>query len=62
MGADNQAVVDSQARVRAVGRLRIVDASIMPRVITSNLNVRVAWTVDAASWERDAVLTTGAAS
>jgi choline dehydrogenase len=38
MGADSEAVVDAQARVRAVGRLRVVDASIMPRVVTGNLN------------------------
>jgi choline dehydrogenase len=41
MGADAEAVVDGEARVRAVGRLRIVDASIMPLVITGNLNAPV---------------------
>jgi choline dehydrogenase len=38
MGADDEAVVDTDARVMAVRRLRVVDASIMPRVITGNLN------------------------
>jgi len=41
MGADDEAVVDHQGRVRAVGRLRIVDASLMPKVITGNLNAPV---------------------
>jgi choline dehydrogenase len=41
MGADAEAVVDSQARVRAVCGLRIADASIMPKVITGNLNAPV---------------------
>ena len=41
MGADAGAVVDGDGRVRAVGRLRIVDASIMPRVVTANLNAAV---------------------
>jgi choline dehydrogenase len=41
MGADAEAVVDSEARVQAVRHMRIVDASIMPRVITGNLNAPV---------------------
>jgi len=41
MGADADAVVDSEARVRSVHRMRIVDASIIPRVITGNLNAPV---------------------
>jgi choline dehydrogenase len=41
MGVDPQAVVDSEARVNAVSRLRVVDASIMPKVITGNLNAPV---------------------
>ncbi|MGK5115191.1 choline dehydrogenase [Geodermatophilus sp. CPCC 205506] len=41
MGADDDAVVDSQGRVNAVTGLRVVDASIMPRVITGNLNAPV---------------------
>jgi choline dehydrogenase len=40
MGADNDplAVVDSQARVRGIERLRVVDSSIMPSITTGNLN------------------------
>jgi choline dehydrogenase len=41
MGVDAEAVVDGEAKVRAVARLRIVDASIMPRVVTANLNAAV---------------------
>jgi choline dehydrogenase len=41
MGSDAEAVVDSEARVRAVAGLRVVDASIMPKVITGNLNAPV---------------------
>ena len=41
MGSDDEAVVDGEGRVKAVARLRIVDASIMPRVVTANLNAAV---------------------
>jgi choline dehydrogenase len=41
MGVDSDAVVDAEAKVRTVARLRIVDASIMPRVVTANLNASV---------------------
>jgi choline dehydrogenase len=41
MGSDAEAVVDSEGRVKKVGRMRIVDASIMPRVVTANLNAAV---------------------
>jgi choline dehydrogenase len=34
MGADAEAVIDSEAWVKAVPNLRVVDASIMPKVIT----------------------------
>ncbi|MCJ8169546.1 choline dehydrogenase [Atopomonas sediminilitoris] len=35
---DPQAVVDSHARVFGVGNLRVVDASIMPSIVSGNLN------------------------
>jgi choline dehydrogenase len=41
MGADDEAVVDGEARVRAVNGLRVIDASIMPRVVTGNLNAPI---------------------
>jgi choline dehydrogenase len=41
MGVDAEAVVNGEGRVNAVRDLRIVDASIMPKVITGNLNAPV---------------------
>jgi choline dehydrogenase-like flavoprotein len=38
MGADDDAVVDTELRVRGVLRLRICDASIMPRLTSGNTN------------------------
>lgn len=39
MGTDDMAVVDGEARVHGVEGLRVVDASIMPDVVSGNLNV-----------------------
>ncbi|MDB5840833.1 MAG: oxidoreductase family protein [Herminiimonas sp.] len=41
MGKDEASVVDPQLRVRGISRLRIVDASIMPQVTSSNTNATV---------------------
>ena len=38
MGKDSMSVVDEQLKVYGIDNLRIVDASIMPNIITGNLN------------------------
>ncbi|MFX1766157.1 choline dehydrogenase [Paraburkholderia sp. A1RI-2L] len=38
MGYDDMAVVDAEGRVHGIDGLRVVDASIMPRITTGNLN------------------------
>ena len=38
MGSDAEAVVDPQLRFNGIANLRVVDASIMPAVVSSNTN------------------------
>ena len=38
MGADKEAVVDTQLRFNGIAGLRVVDASVMPTVVSSNTN------------------------
>jgi choline dehydrogenase len=38
MGVDDLAVVDDRLRVRGVAGLRVIDASVMPRITSGNTN------------------------
>lgn len=38
MGSDEMAVVDKECKVRGLSGLRIVDSSIMPSIVSGNLN------------------------
>jgi choline dehydrogenase len=38
MGSDDMAVVDERLRVRGIERLRVIDASVMPRITSGNTN------------------------
>jgi choline dehydrogenase len=38
MGSDPMAVVDQEMRVHGIEGLRVVDASVMPRITSANLN------------------------
>jgi choline dehydrogenase len=41
MGPDSAAVVDERLRVRGIERLRVVDGSVMPTVVSGNTNAAV---------------------
>ena len=41
MGADATAVVDERLRVHGIERLRVVDGSIMPTVVSGNTNAAI---------------------
>lgn len=49
MGADEASVVDEHLRVRGVRNLRVVDGSIMPRLISGNTNAAIVMIAEKAS-------------
>ena len=57
MGSDERAVVDPELRVRGVERLRLIDASVMPTVVSTNTNAAAIMI-----GERGAGLLTGASA
>lgn len=49
MGIDELAVVDPELRVRGIGQLRVVDASIFPRIVGGNTNAPVVMVAEKAA-------------
>jgi choline dehydrogenase-like flavoprotein len=52
IGRDELAVVDAQLRVRGIERLRVADASVMPEILSCNINAAV---LAIAEWASDVI-------
>ena len=49
MGIDKDSVVDQDTRVHGVQNLRVIDASIMPDIVSANLNANVVMMAERAA-------------
>ena len=49
MGADPRAVVDAECRVRGIDSLRVIDASVMPAIVSGNTNAPTIMIAEKAS-------------
>ena len=49
MGTDERSVVDPQLKVRGADRLRVVDGSIMPTLVSANCNAAIVMIGEKAS-------------
>jgi choline dehydrogenase-like flavoprotein len=49
MGTSDDAVVDSELRLRHIDGLRVVDASVMPDLVSGNINACVVMIAEKAS-------------
>ena len=49
MGFDKDAVVDQDTKVHGIQNLRVIDASIMPDIVSANLNANVVMMAERAA-------------